>query len=81
MTDASGNLTRESGDIVIGAVLLMTGSEEETGKGAKDAIELALKHANDYYTDIEGLIHLISGVQPAILLLFSHRLRPCMKRE
>ncbi|HWQ65406.1 MAG TPA: ABC transporter substrate-binding protein [Methanospirillum sp.] len=55
LTDADGNNTRESGDIIIGAVLPMTGPEMETGKGAKDAIELAVEHANTYYSKTTGL--------------------------
>ena len=74
LTEADGNVTHESGDIVIGAVLPMTGSEEETGTGAKEAIELALDHANSYYTKTAGLdIHFSfdfrdSGSDPATTL-------------
>lgn len=55
ITDASSNFTHESGNIVIGAVLPMTGTNEESGKGAKEAITLAALHANNYYNKTEDL--------------------------
>lgn len=50
LTDAESNVTRESGDVVIGVVLPLTGTEKETGNGAIKAIELALEHASHYYS-------------------------------
>jgi branched-chain amino acid transport system substrate-binding protein len=55
ITDADGNLTHESGDIIIGAVLPITGENEEMGKGAEKAIELAIEQANTYYVNALGL--------------------------
>lgn len=55
ITDAEGTLTRESGDVVIGAVLPITGPDAEMGIGAREAIDLALTHATSYYTKAAGL--------------------------
>jgi len=55
ITDANGNYSRDSAEIIIGSVLPLSGSEEEKGIRAKEAIELALKQGNDYYTKTEGL--------------------------
>lgn len=55
ITDTEGTLTREFGDVVIGAVLPITGPDAETGKGAQDAIDLALTQATSYYTKTAGL--------------------------
>jgi ABC-type branched-subunit amino acid transport system substrate-binding protein len=53
--DATSNMTRETGDAVIGAVLLLSGGNSENGLGALKIINLALKQANDYYILAEGL--------------------------
>lgn len=55
ITDADGKLTHEPGDIVIGAVLPITGVNAEIGTGAKKAIELAIEQANTYYSKALGL--------------------------
>ena len=61
ITDADGKLTHEDGDIVIGAVLPITGVNAEIGTGAKKAIELAIEHANTYYSKALGLNIRFSG--------------------
>lgn len=51
---ATANLTQETGDAVIGALLPLTGVNAESGSGAQKTINLALKHANDYYKKALG---------------------------
>ena len=55
ITDADGRLTHEPGNIVIGAVLPVTVANEEIGRDARKAIELAVDHANAYYSTAAGL--------------------------
>jgi branched-chain amino acid transport system substrate-binding protein len=75
IVDATSNLTRETGDAVIGAVLPLTGVNAEHGSGALKAIDLAVEHANFYFTITEGLgIHFAvevrdTGSDPATALV------------
>ena len=55
ITDATNTITNQSGNISIGAVLPMTGANAEIGKGNKEAINLAISHANSYYNKTQGL--------------------------
>ncbi|MFH7325850.1 ABC transporter substrate-binding protein [Desulfurivibrio sp. C05AmB] len=47
--------THATGDAVIGVLLPLTGASAEAGWGAEQAINLALKHANDYYQKSLGV--------------------------
>lgn len=52
---ATANLTQETGEAVIGVLLPLTGVNAESGSGAQKAINLALKHADDYYKKALGV--------------------------
>lgn len=52
---ATASPTQETGDAVIGVLLPLSGSNAESGSGAQQAINLALKHAGDYYNKAMGL--------------------------
>ena len=53
--DVTAAFTKDIGTVVIGAVLPITGTNAEDGVGARYALNLALEHANRYYTTVEGL--------------------------
>jgi branched-chain amino acid transport system substrate-binding protein len=55
ITDVSSKYTQESGVATIGAVMPLSGKNEENGFGALYAIDLALEHANTYFSLAEGL--------------------------
>lgn len=52
---ATASPTHETGDAVIGVLLPLSGANAEQGVGAQQAINLALKHANDYYQHALGV--------------------------
>lgn len=54
-SDATTTLTREAGDVVIGAILPLTGVNAESGSGALKSINLALEHANNYFRYTAGV--------------------------